>query len=176
MATSIGKLPSAITGGESITATGISLPDYTELDGYAVAYQFASGTPFSVSAVDAGEGNWSVTVSPATTLTFAPGRLQFAAFATKGTESHLVDEGAITVTASPMRVSSWSAVISALDAAILNYAATPQSSISVDGMTVSYRSMADLERLRAYALEQLGKDTGAPGVGRRMIVTRFCNA
>ena len=70
-----------------------------------------------------------------------------------------------------MRVSSWVAVLAAIDAAILVYAANPNGSISVEGMSVTYRSLSDLQSLRDYADYMLKKDTS--NRPKRIIRSRF---
>jgi hypothetical protein len=163
-------MPARIIGGESIIRDAdhggiVTFAGYTPADGYALVYQFAAAsTPFSVSGVASDDDTgWTIEITGAQTLPLQPGILPFAAFATITVDDvdrqYLVDAGTIEVTASPLRVSSWQAVLASVDAAIAEFATTPQGSVTVDGMSVSYRSMTDLIRLREYILSQLRKDT-----------------
>jgi hypothetical protein len=61
--------------------------------------------------------------------------------------------------------------VTALDAAILEYAATPVGSFSVDGVNINYRSMEDLTNLRAYAKTMADSELGSRQ--KRIIRARF---
>ena len=183
MAGNIGKLPARIVGGETIWisdantfqgSSDIVLDDFTPADGSTLAYQFAAGTakPITVSAVANGDNTgWTLEISGAQTLAWNPGAVQFVGMITKASRIYAVDQGVITVDASPLRVSSWVAVLASVDTAIANYATTPNGSMTVDGMSVSYRSMLDLTRLRDYAVMMLRKDSA--GKVPRIIRSRF---
>lgn len=178
-----GFIPASVVGGESIwisaenTAQGrtdITFDGYTPNGGYTLAYQFGAEAPFSVSAASNGAGTgWTLDVSGVQTLTFKPGAVTFAGVVTH-TESgrvFVVDGGIISVTASPLRVSSWAAVVAAIDAAMLTVSTTPNSSITVDGMSVSYRGSSDLINLREWCYQKLREDSGKR-IPRR-ILTRY---
>jgi len=179
----LGYIPASIVGGESIwiaaanvaqDRTDIIIDGFTPADGYTLAYQFAASTPVSVAAVANGDSTgWTLDVTGTVTLAWGPGRIPFVGIVTHTTpaRSHVVDQGGVYVNPSPMRVSAWTAVVAAIDAAMLTAAATPNGSISIDGMSVSYRGVSDLTSLRNYASEQPRKDTGRHSPGR--ILTRF---
>jgi riboflavin synthase alpha subunit len=82
-----------------------------------------------------------------------------------------VDAGTITVEASPSRVSSWVAVLAQVDAAIATYAANPNGSISIEGMSVTYRSLEQLIALREYVVYRQQQDSASRPI--RIIRTRF---
>ncbi len=178
MATNLGYMPARIVGGETIIRDAdhvgaITLAKYTPADGYSLAYQFAAHTPFVVDAGPTGdEAGWTIEVTGAQTLAIAPGSLPFVGMVAKTVDgvarSFAVDQGTIEVAASPLRVSSWQAVLAQVDAAMADYASNPHGSISTDGMSVSYRSFTQLAHLRDYALMMLRKDTAArlPGIIR----------
>jgi len=169
----MGYIPERVNGGETIWiaaansnggAADITFTDYTPAGGYTLAYQFAAPTPVSVAAAANGANTgWTLEVAAATTLTWKSGRIGFTGYVTHtaSTRVFAVDSGFIDVTASPLAASSWTAVVSACDAAILQYAANPNGSISVDGMTVSYRSLDQLTNLRAYAKTMEQQETRA---------------
>lgn len=178
---SLGYLPASIVAGESIwvaaanttgaTNSDISIPDYTSAGGYTLAYQFASlPTALTVAAVANGTA-WTLEVTGAQTLVWKAGSVRFVALASKAGRVFQVDGGVISVSPSPIATSAWTAVVAACDAAILTYAANPNASLSIDGMNVSYRSMDDLIRLRSYAQNMAGYETGQRQ--RRIIRARF---
>jgi len=178
-------IPTNIVGGETIWisalnttqgAVDIILTDYTPADGWTLAYNFAAATPFSVDAVaNDDDTGWTLSVTGAQTLTMSPRNVAYTALVTKEIDgadrSIAVDDGVIAVEASPLRVSSWAAVLTAVDAAIATYAANPNGSITVDGMSVSYRSMSDLISLRSYANYRMQQD--GPNRPKRLIRSRF---
>jgi hypothetical protein len=167
-----GYIPAQITGGESIwvsseneaqSSSDIFFGAYSPENGYTLAYQFGTNPPTAVDATPTtDEKGWTLDVGGATTLAWNPGRIAFAGIVTHTStgRTFVVDQGGVYVNASPLRVSSWQAVLDAIDAAMLTVGAQPNSSITVDGMTVSYRGANDLLRLRDYAEQQLRKDTG----------------
>lgn len=178
----LGFLPDSVVGGETIWIAAantvqqsydIVIAGISPASGYTLAYQFASQpTPISVSCVaNAASDGWTLEVTGAQTLTWAPGPLSFVAIATKDSKSFAVDSGTIRVTASPMRVSSWVAVLAAIDAAIAKYAANPNGTVNMGDMSVSYRSMNDLINMRGYAKQMLDRDTA--NRPRRRILSRF---
>jgi hypothetical protein len=179
----LGYIPGGIVAGESIwisaenTAQGgedIILADYSPADGYTLAYSFGAAEPITVAAAANGTNTgWTLDVTGAQTLTFGPGRVMYTGLVTHTATSRVfaVDQGGIKVTASPTLASSWTALIAAIDAAMLTVASNPSSSVSVDGMSVSYRGADDLIRLRRYASEQQQRDTGRASAG--IIRTRF---
>ena len=123
MAQNSGHLPSRIIGGESIwiaaantaqSQSDIIIDGFTPAAGYTLAYQFASATPISVSAVANGAGTgWTLELTGAQTLMWTPGKMYFAGIASlvdagppEVTRTFAVNQGSITVDASPMRIST----------------------------------------------------------------------
>jgi len=180
--TNAGYMPSRVQAGESIwiaaanTAQGradITFDGYLPAD-YSLAYHFAASTPIAVAAVaNTGGTGWTLDVTGAQTLAWAPGRLPFAAYATHTASGRVfaVDGGTMTVDASPLRVSAWTAVVTACDAAILQYAGNPHGNFSADGMSFSFRSLADLTNLRDYASARAAQDSASRPC--RIIRARF---
>lgn len=181
--TDAGFLPDSVIGGETIwisaantiqAATDITFTDYTPADGYTLAYQFAAPTPLTVAATaNITDTGWTLEVTGANTLTWKPGEIQFSGFVTNTTTHRVfaVDAGTIRVTASPLRVSSWVAVLASIDAAIATYSSSPYGSVSMGGMNVSFRSMTDLLNLREYASYMLSMDSSRRQ--KRIIRVRF---
>ena len=178
-------IPASIVGGETIWisalnttqgAVDIILSDYTPADSWTLAYSFDAATPFTVTAVANGAlTGWTLSVTGVQTLTMAPRNVSYIALVTKeisgADRTIVVDSGVIAVSASPLRVSSWVAVLAAVDAAILAFAASPNGSITVDGMSVSYRGMDDLIKLRDYANYKMQQDSASRP--KRIIRSRF---
>jgi len=178
-----GNLPAQVVAGETIwisadnTVQGMSditFSGYTPAGGYTLAYQFAGTTPATVDAeANATDTGWGLTVTAAETLTWKAGVVRFAAYVTH-TESgkvYAVEGGEIAVIASPLATSSYTAALTACDAAIADYAANPHGSFSIDGMNVSYRSMNDLIKLRNYLKSLIAEELGNRPI--RIIRTRF---
>lgn len=178
-----GFLPSRIVAGESIWLSAdnsaqdgedLIFTDYTPAGGYTLAYQFAAAIPITVAATaNAGNTGWTLTVTGAQTLLWRPGVIRFAGLVTHTASARIfaVDEGAVAVSVSPMATSEYAAVLVAIEAAILNYATSPSSSFSLDGMQVSYGSLKELLDLRAIYKGLADSQTGKRI--KRVIRTRF---
>jgi hypothetical protein len=178
-----GFLPDRIVAGETIwiasantiqAKADIVFPFYTPNDGYTLAYSFGSSTPITVSGVANGSGTgWTLEVASAQTLAWKPGTIRFSGLVTHtvSTRSYNVDLGSIAVNASPLATSQWTAIVTACDAAILTYAATPHGSFTVDGFSVTFRSLSQLTDLRAYARNMADLETG--NRQKRIIRSRF---
>lgn len=166
----LGYLPARIIGGETIIVSAASpLEDRRDIriDGYSpatgarLAYTFQASKPLTVEAVPNPESTgWRLTVGSAETLTLGPGLVGYVGVLTAGEAVKVVDSGTVSVAASPLRANSWLAMIAAIDNALLNIASNPAGQISIDGMTVSYRSADQLTRLRDYAQGQAAREQG----------------
>lgn len=178
-----GFLPSRIVAGESIWLAAdnsaqdgedLIFTDYTPAGGYTLAYQFAASIPISIAATaNSGNTGWTLIVTGAQTLLWRPGVIRFAGLVTHTASARIfaVDEGAISVTASPMATSEYASVLTAIEAAILNYATNPSSSFSLDGMSINYGSLKELLDLRAVYKAEVARQTGKRI--KRVIRTRF---
>lgn len=161
----LGYIPEQVTSGESIwisasnttreTNADIVLTDYTPAGGYTLAYLFASTpTPITVAAVaNGGNTGWTLEVTAAQTLAWKPGQIAFTGQVTHTSSGRVwgVDQGLIRVLASPVVASQYAAALTAVEAAIAEYASNPYGSFTIPGgMTVSFRSLEDLLNLRGY--------------------------
>jgi hypothetical protein len=179
----LGYIPSRVIAGETIwiaaantlqSSQDIILADFTPADGYTLAYQFAGAVPATVTAAaNGGATGWTLDVTAATTLTWRGGPLNFAAYVTHTTSGRkfAVDAGTVSVTASPLATSAWTAIVAACDAAILAGATSGQVSWGVDGMNASFKSTAELISLRDYARMMERQETG--NHQPRIMRTRF---
>lgn len=154
-----------MTAGENLSVL-VSLTDYAPADGWSLSYRFSAPSPITSTATTEGSG-FRVNLSNAQTLTFPSGQLRFDALVTKSsgdpaviTEAVSVDSGVIAVTASPLFVSKWAAVLTSVDAAISTWGTSDQRSMTIEGMSVSYRSIDELLKLRAFCVMQIGRETG----------------
>jgi len=168
-------LPETLVAGETVSVA-VSLSSYPVASGWAVAYRFAAETPFSVSCTGGTAGAWTLALTSAQTLTLKTGGLRFDAIATQTVGEAVaqvvaVDSGTITVTASPMLVSQWESVLTSVDAAIASFGTSNQRSMSIEGMSVSYRTIDELLRLRAFCVSMIAREKS--GRGRKVIYSRF---
>jgi hypothetical protein len=86
----------------------------------------------------------------------------------------VIDSGTITVEASPIATSQYTAALAAVEAAILSYASNPNRSISVGTIRIDYKDFKELEMLRDYYKREIAKETGnGYGGGRVVLLTRF---
>ena len=155
------QLPPQITAGESINIDRFHLPGYPPDGGWAVIYHFNSSKTLSVPAMPTEDGKaWQLTITSDQTLQLDTGRIIYTAIATKGDTSISVDSGTLLNLPSPLKPSHWQEVIREVDKAVLNFASNPTGSITIDGMSMTYRSMAELYRIREYATERLMADNG----------------
>ena len=183
MAKHCGFIPDDIVAGESIwlsasnstqSAEDITFADYTPAGGYTLSYDFAAPAPLTVTASPNGDNTgWSLEVTAAQTLLWKSGQLNFSGCVTHAATGRkfAVDAGYISVTASPLSISQWTAVVAACDKALLEGGASAQSSFSVAGMSVTFKSTDDIIALRDYARAMERQETG--NRPRRIIRSKF---
>lgn len=170
MAENLGYIPARVVAGETIwiaaantlhDAADIVIDRISPADGYTLAYQFAAPTPITVAAVANGSNTgWTLTVTAAQTLLWRAGALSFAALATDSSSRvFAVDAGSISVTASPLAVSQYAVALTAIDAAILNFATGAQRSFTLGDMSVSYGTLQELLDLRAHYVAEIARET-----------------
>ena len=164
MTTEQAIMPTELVAGETISEI-LTISDYPVEDGWAVSYRFATPTPITQACTGGEAGVWAITLSSAQTLTIPSGRIRFDALATQTVGETVaqvvaVDSGVIQVTASPLTVSKWSAVLASVEAAIATWGTSDQRSMSIEGMSVSYRSIDELLKLRAFCTQQIQRETG----------------
>ena len=169
----LNHMPTSLIAGESVDTADIILAGYSPASGWGLSYQFAAAVPVAVAAVaNEADTGWDISISAVTSLAFGSGSISYVGMATHTDgRAAAVDAGVIAVTPSPMRVSQWAAVVAAIDAAMLDGGSKTEGSISIDGMSTSYKNFSELITLREYALQQLRKD--AVYKPRRIIQSRF---
>ncbi len=181
MANHCGFIPDQIVAGESIwlsasnstqSAEDITLSDYTPAGGYTLAYDFAAAVPLTVTASPNGDNTgWALEVTAAQTLLWKSGQLNFAGYVTHTATGRkfAVDAGYISVTASPLSTSQWTAVVAACDKALLEGAGV--SGFNVAGMNVQFKTKDEIIALRDYARTMERQETG--NRPRRIIRSKF---
>ncbi len=182
MTVNAGFIPDRVIAGETIwiaaantvqSGQDIILTDYSPAGGDSLVYQFSADTPISVTAIPNGDDSgWTLEVTGAQTLLWDAGDIRFVGLVTDSdSRSFAIDSGTIEVTASPMATSDYAAALTAIEAAISDYASNPHGSFTLDGMQVTYRALKDLLGLRAFYRAQVARETGKRT--KRIIRTRF---
>lgn len=169
MAAELNQLPDSIVAGETLTATITGLTT----TGYTLTYSFASAVPFSVACTVSGS-DFVLTLTPVQTIALRAGALRFAAMhAATGGATTCVDSGVIIVEASPLATSNYSAALAAVEAAILKFASNPNRRLSIDGMSIEYKTLDELLSLRSFYRSEINKDLGQRGGGPQRVLARF---
>lgn len=182
MLTNAGFLPDCVVAGETIwidaTNTTQDKADLVFTDylptTHTLVYNFAAATPISVTAsANSGNTGWTLTVTAAQTLLWKAGLMRFTGLATHTSTSRVfaVDEGSISVTASPLAVSDYAAALTAIESAISNFATSPNRSFQLGDLSVTYASVEELLALRNFYRFEVSRETG--GRIRRIMHTRF---
>jgi hypothetical protein len=181
MAKHCGFIPDEIVAGESIwlsasnstqSAEDITFADYTPAGGYTLAYDFASAVPLTVTASpNIDNTGWALEVTSAQTLLWKSGQLNFAGYVTHTATGRkfAVDAGYISVTASPLSTSQWTAVVANCDKLLLEGGGV--SGFNVAGMNVQFKTNDEIISLRDYARTMERQETG--NRPRRIIRSRF---
>ena len=177
--------PNTLTRGDSSTWY-VSDTEYPPADSWVMVYYLVSPNSTRVSwtgFTNNGDGSWLVTLVKADTQNLKAGLWNWQRVATKAAEQVTRDSGSITVlegfasagaTASPF-VDGRTFARQALDeveSAILSRASSGQTSMSFNGRSVSWSSMAELYQLRSdLRAEVKGEELGAnAGLGRQIRV------
>ena len=169
MAAELNQLPVSIVAGETLTATITGL----ETTGHTLTYSFASAIPFSVVCTVSGSA-FVLTLAPSQTLTLKAGTIRFAGMhAETGGATTCVDSGVLLVEASPLAVSNYSAALAAVEAAILKFGSNPNKRLSLEGMSIEYKTLDELLSLRAFYQGEVKRELGGIGSGPRRVLARF---
>jgi len=177
--------PDTLTRGDS-SKWYVADAEYVPADSWVMSYYLVSPDSTRVvwtGVTNNGDGNWLVTLTKADTQNLKAGLWNWQRVATKASEQITRDSGSITVvegfasagaTASPF-VDGRSFARRALDeveAAIISRASSGQTSMSFNGRSVSWSSMAELYQLRADLRSEVNaEELGASaGLGRQIRV------
>lgn len=172
MANQLNILPTSLIAGESInkTITGI-----TDVTGFTLSYLFSASTPLTVACTVESD-QWTLDVTAAQTLTFKRGTVRFAAMLTETATGVVtcVDSGLISVEASPIATSDYSAALTAVESAIATYGSNPNKRLQLGTMMIEYRDLDDLIKLRDFYRGEIARETGNGYAGGPFrILSRF---
>ncbi len=160
MSGTLNLMPDSLVAGESLSVT-VTVAGYSPDDGWSLAYRFAAQpTGITAAGADNGAGGWTVSLTSAQTLTMLSGSMRYDALVTKGDESVAVDKGAIVVSSSPLLASKWATVLDSVDAAIATWGTSDQRSITIEGMSIYYRQIEELFKLRTFCLRMIARESG----------------
>lgn len=146
-----------------------SVPDYPATDGYTLTYRLvrrdAAGTAITITASPNGS-DYEVSELPATTAAWAAGKYTWAAYASKASERHTVDQGEIEIKADPGAVtapydnrSHARKVLEAIEAVLEGRATVDQQEVAIAGRSLKMTPIADLLKMReTYRIEVANED------------------
>ena len=178
--------PDKLIIGASATWTATT-PDYSADDSYALSYEFSNAEyAFSISGnppiVPDGTTH-TVTITPTISETWEPGEYSWRAFASKSGEKWLVARGEWTIEPDLAGNeydgrSHVKKTLDALEATIENKATRDQSSVSIEGRSLSRMSPAELDIWRRryqhyYRQEQDAARIAAGLPSKSRILARF---
>lgn len=170
MAAELSILPDSIVAGESFTVsvTGV------QTTGHTLSYSFATATPFTVACAIT-DGVFVLTVTAVQSLTLKAGQVRFVGMltTTSGGAVECIDSGYLTVEASPLATSSYTAALAAVEAAILTFASNPNRRVNLGTMSVEYKSLDELLSLRAFYKSEIQRDLTGTGSGPMRVYTRL---
>lgn len=169
MAEKLEILPTELTAGETLSVD-VVLDGKTPADGWSLKYTFAnSGGSIEVNATELDDDSgWNIALTSSQTVVFESGPLFFSGLAIKETEAVAVDSGEIAVLS---LTSKWTVVLASVEAAIATWGTSDQRSMTIEGMSVSFRSIDELLTLRAFCIRQI--DRQRRRAGRRVILSTF---
>jgi hypothetical protein len=182
-------MQSKLIAGDSLRFSS-SVPDYPASDGYTLTYKLvrrdAAGGPITIVAAADGDG-YLVTVLPATTASWTPGKYTWAAYVTKTGERYTVETGEVEILPDPavsgapldMRSQARKA-LDDLNAARATWVATGGrvKRYSIAGRDIEYKDAAEIDMEINYWTKQVGEEQTSADLeaGRRpknRILTRF---
>lgn len=149
---------------------------------WSLTYFFVKeGKTFSVVASASGADH-AVSVAPATTAPYPSGRYQWTARATDGTTVTTVESGWVDVKPNPATSTvdprSWAAkTLEAINAFLLGNATTAQSSMAINGRSISRWPLAELRAFQKELRTEVRKEELGAEAGRdRRMKVRFTSA
>lgn len=178
--------PQAVTAGDTIAWTK-SLPDYPATEGWTLAYRLInSAAKYDITAAASGADH-AVSVSAATSASWAAGVYSWQAVVTKAAERYTVGEGTLTVKPNLAGVSGTGLetrttarkILDELEEAYLQYSTNGQGQVQryvIAGREMVFRTAADfikqIEYWRSRVTSEDAAQSIAAGLGnpRRLFV------
>lgn len=174
------QVPSSLIAGDTWVWQR-ALSDYPAGTWTATWHFEKKGSAFSVSAGVSGTTH-TATVAAATTATYRPGRYNWSLRVSAAGESYVVERGQLVVEVDPAAAGSYDGrstaekVVEHLEALALKRSISGQTSVSIDGVSMTFDSMADVIRSLNFWRQELAAEQKAAGVipgGRRTFRVRF---
>ncbi len=174
------KIPATLIAGDSWSWQR-ELPDYPAPTWTAVWYFEKSNAAFSITAGVSGTAH-TASVVPATTSPYSPGKYRWSLRVTSGAESYVVERGDVTVEANPAAAGTYDGrstaekVVASLEALAQRRAISGQTSVSIDGVSMTFDTMTDVIVALNFWRQELKREQAAAGLipgGRRTIRVRF---
>lgn len=132
---------------------------------------------YVVTATQQADGTHAVSIDPATSATFAPGRYRLIGYVDDGTERHRYYEGDLVVTPNvtagdPVDLRSHAErMVEALEAALEGRATADQMAVAIGGRSLQRHTLAELQKLHqvyAYQVEvERGRMAPTQSIGIR---------
>ena len=137
--------------GESFEAV-LSYAGYSAADGWACTVNFVGNNFASpvVCTTDADGISFDLTVAPSVTKTWAWGPASAQAVVTLAGNVKVAEMICFTVLPDASKPTPEMLSLAAIEAVIANRATDDQLTMSIDGLALSYRSVADIQRLRSH--------------------------
>ena len=163
----------------------VSHGDFLPADGWTLYFEF--GRPeektIQITGTDNGDQTHLITITPAVSVTFNPGRWFYQGYVSDGTDRYTIRQGEIEVhpdfaTTSNVDTRSHArTVLDAIEAVMESRATETQLSISIAGESITLLSPEELIRWRSFYKAEVEMEDRAQkiadGLGARRIVTRF---
>jgi hypothetical protein len=171
MSTLPDREPTSFTAGDTLSWTR-SLADYPASAGWVLAYRFINATAkFDITAGASGDDHL-VSVTAATSASYAAGSYSWQAFVTKGAERYTVGSGICDVEPNLAAVSASGyddrsparKALDAMDAGLQQFGANAHvQSYTIEGRQMTYRTFADFMAAR----DRLAREVAQEESGRR---------
>ncbi|MDW8258613.1 MAG: hypothetical protein RML32_04145 [Gammaproteobacteria bacterium] len=145
----------------------------------ATWYFERAGATFSVVGTPSGN-EWQMTVTAETTAGYAPGWYTWTLRVTSGSEAYVIESGRTYVAPNPAASGAYDTrtlaqkMVEQLEALALKRSLSGQTTVSVDGVSVTLESFADVIAALNFWRQQAKAEAVAaglvPGGGRRVLV------
>lgn len=178
--TNVSGVPCKFSAGDSldfsIAVSGYSSQEY----GLTFILNLAGAVGLTVAGVVNADGSFQITQTPTQTAGLAPGRYQWAAYATKTGVRTLASQGQVSVEpnfAVTATATTAQNLLAACESALLSLMTSKRQSVTFNGQSYSSFQVKDLQSIRDSLRAQVAAEQRAAGygpqAGAKTIVTRF---
>ncbi len=173
----LSAVPAALVAGDDLDLL-LSFADYPASDGWTVTLGLAGGVASKLTATSTASGDdHAIVVSATDSLLLEAGWYTYTLRATDGTSVRTIQSGKLEVLASVIdadagtldSAAKWDAIIAACDSAMLDLMTGGMKLYMIAGRQVQFNSAAEIQRTRAWAMQQKAAFRGPPApiqVGR----------